>query len=348
MTFFHHLYTLLLDSAPWLVLGLLAAGLIKSFELERGIARWLGGRGFAPVARAAILGAPLPLCSCGVLPAALALRRNGASKGATISFLIATPETGVDSVALSYALLGPLLTVMRPVAAIISAMFAGLLVLGTDPSDHAAPSAPPPACTKTNCCAKPPASPLPVSWRKRMMTGLGYAFGEILDDLALWLGLGLVVAALVQTLIPPASLAAWGGGWPAMLTMLLIGIPMYICATASTPLAAGLMLTGLSPGAALVFLLAGPATNMATLALVRREMGLSALAAYLTGITLGSLAFGFLTDALAHQLGWVAPIPGQAAEWIPTPLAAACALLLLVFALRPAWQDLGRFLGQKD
>lgn len=338
-----HTLELYLDAAPWLLLGLVAAGLIKAWVPHDRMSRWLGGRGLWPVAKAALVGAPLPLCSCGVLPAAIGLHRAGASRGATVSFLIATPETGVDSIAVSYALLGPFLAVVRPIAAIISAMFAGLLTALVPEAAPvrekfqfnvvAAPLNTVGVCNDDCCCHEPVPAP---NWWQRSLGGLRYALTDILDDIAPWLLAGLLVAAAVATFVPPLAMAQWGSGLPAMGLMLLIGIPMYICATASTPLAAGLLLAGISPGTVLVFLLAGPATNVATLALVRRELGRGVLITYLAGIAVASVALGLLTDALVAHFGIdVQAELAAGAEVVPAWLAWASAIVLPVFALRP-------------
>ncbi|MGL6123500.1 MAG: SO_0444 family Cu/Zn efflux transporter, partial [Shewanella sp.] len=411
---------LFLDSAPWLLLGLILAGLLKVFVPMAWMQKQLGGHGFKTVVKAALLGAPLPLCSCGVIPAAVGLRRSGASKAATTSFLVSTPETGVDSIAVSYVLLGPFMAIVRPIAAITSAIVAGLLV-GRDDDDGkpgvksaavgakqegeasvaaccasksvAQPemvkaeavkrccSSTTPAITavKSSCCGHdsvdaPAVEPKPkikmtpmatpslmtgsssvmavggqtmgsvqaIGSVKTMMgsvvkvnaakvesvgsccgsqtaepekivvvkkgaccdssakdaeqvsantagdsccaatqdmatefksqsvlsrigIGLHYAATDLVRDTTLWLLVGLFFAALVQTYVPAGFLAQWGDGILAMLVMVLVSVPMYICATASTPIAAGLLLAGVSPGAVLVFMMAGPATNIATL-----------------------------------------------------------------------------------
>ncbi len=329
---------LYLDAAPWLLLGLIAAGLIKAWLPESLLSRWLGGSGLWPMTRAALIGAPLPLCSCGVLPAALGLHRNGASRSSTISFLIATPETGVDSIALSYALLGPVMAVVRPIAAILSAIVAGLLTaLVPEARPVSLPLPVSSGCSGGTCCSNDLQStatrstPLTTS-----LKGLRYAASDILDDIALWLAIGIVLAGAVTTWIPPQALAAWGSGLPAMLLMLIVGVPMYICATASTPLAAALLLAGLSPGTVLVFLLAGPATNLATLAVVRKEFGTAILATYLLGISLSSIVLGLLLDWLLSSTGLnvIAQI-GEAGEVVPLWLAWISGALLLLLAIRP-------------
>lgn len=330
---------LILDAAPWLLLGLLAAGLIKAWIPEDLIQRWMGGSGLWATTKAALIGAPLPLCSCGVMPAALGLHRAGASRSSTLSFMIATPETGVDSVAVSYALLGPFMTIIRPIAAVLSAVFTGLLVALLPPSVPSAPAAPQPsACGCDSSCASTPApSPSPGPGPGRSLRqGLRYALVDILDDIALWMGVGLLLAGVISTAVPPQALAAWGSGLPAMGLMLVIGIPMYICATASTPLAAAFLLAGLSPGTVLVFLLAGPATNIATLGVLRKEMGPAVLAVYLLGIALSSLGLGLLTDRLAAGVALNVPAQlAEGAELIPAWIGWASALLLMIFAIRP-------------
>ncbi len=338
--FFSNLLDLYLDAAPWLVLGLVAAGLIKAWLPAERLNRWLGGNSFWAVVKAALIGAPLPLCSCGVLPAALGLRRAGASRGTTLSFLIATPETGPDSVALSYALLGPFMAVIRPLAAIISAVFTGFMALFI--RESSLPSLPLGEAAAGSCCssgsctqAEEAAQPgfLGKTWQ-----GITYAFTDILDDLVSWLAIGLLLAALVATLVPPLAMAEWGSGLDAKLLMLLAGVPVYVCATASTPVAAGLLLAGISPGTVLVFLLAGPATNIATIGVIHKEMGRAATMVYLLGISLASIGLGIITDILANVLDIdvVAELKNSGAV-LPLWLAAASGVLLLIMAMRPLW-----------
>ncbi len=331
----HNSLDLYLDAAPWLLLGLIAAGLLKAWLPEGLLNRWLGGRGPWPVAKAALIGAPLPLCSCGVLPAALGLRRGGASQSATVSFLIATPETGVDSIAVSYALLGPVMAIVRPIAAILSAIATGLLTaLVPEAATLPLKTSSAPSCD-SGCCGSTQPAPPPTLGSKTVQ-GLRYAAGDILDDIALWLGIGILLAGVVATWVPPQALAEWGSGLPAMGLMLLVGIPMYICATASTPVAAALLLAGISPGTVLVFLLAGPATNLATLAVLRKEFNNQVLIAYLAGIAVSSIGLGLLLDGLldTFDLSVTAQL-GEGGELIPEWLAWGSAVLLTVLAIRP-------------
>ncbi len=313
---------LYLDAAPWLLLGLVATGLIKAWMPEGALARHLGGEGLGPVLRAALIGAPLPLCSCGVLPAAMEIRRGGASKGATVSFLVATPETGPDSIALSYALLGPFMMVVRPVAAVFSAVVAGLLA-GRAKEDPVAAAAPPPCGASCGAsCANS---------RPGLVAGLRYAFTDALFDIAPWLTAGLIAAGAVVAFVPPMALAAWASGPLALIGMLGAGIPVYVCATASTPIAAGFLLAGVSPGAVLVFMLVGPATNIATIGVVGRDLGRGALMGYLGGIAIGALAAGLATDALVSVFAIdVTAEMAKAAELVPEPLAMAAGVIIVL------------------
>ncbi len=294
-------------SAPWLALGFVMAALMKAFISENMLSKHLGGSSLWDVTKAALIGAPLPLCSCGVVPAALALRASGASKNTTVSFLIATPETGVDSVPLTYGLMGPVMAVIRPVAAICSAIVSGLLV-GADKPQKVDKHSQPDACCETmvkqnkSCCGSEEAIE-PSHWEK-IKTGLSFAFGKLLDDVAIWLLIGLLVAALVQVYLPAGFFESLGDGLMPMVVMAVIGIPMYVCATASTPMAAGFLALGLSPGAVLVFMLLGPASNIGTLMIIKNTLGTRAIVGYLTGSVTVAFAFGFMLNALSIHWGW--------------------------------------------
>lgn len=341
-------WRMLVEAAPYVLLGLLGGGLLKAFLDPEWVARNLGRGRVKPVLKAALWGVPLPLCSCGVLPAAAALKKQGANSGATTAFVIATPESGVDSIAISYALLDPILTLVRPLAAFVTATLAGLAenFLGRDrarfsqtttPVSPAALDLAVPAC---GCCAAPEATlsqgpTAPRGLAAKLRLGLGYALGELWADLALWFLLGLLLAGLVGVLLPGDLLARHlGGGLSAMLLMLLFATPLYVCATASTPIAAALILKGVSPGAALVFLLAGPATNLATLTVLTGLLGRRATAIYLTTIVICAVGLGLAVDWLYALLG-ISPVAmlGQAAELLPEWLGQAGAGLLLILSL---------------
>lgn len=276
------------ESAPFLLIGLLLAGIIRIMVPDKWIENTLGKN--SSVTTAAIIGAPIPLCSCSVIPTAIGIRRAGASKASTASFMVATPETGVDSVGVTLALMGPVMAIARPIAAIVSAIVAGTLVRWWDVETP--PKAEP--ATKS-CCAGKGVKAQPGIVQK-LILAVTYAYGKLLSDFMTWLLIGLFFAALITTFVPDSLLLEYGSGVLAMLVVTLVSIPMYICATASTPIAAGLMLAGVSPGAALVFMLAGPATNIATLMVVKNELGLRSLSAYLLGVIGSALVMGLALD----------------------------------------------------
>lgn len=348
---------ILLDAAPFMLFGFFIAGLMRAFVPSSLVARHFGKGGGGSVIKAAVLGAPLPLCSCSVLPAAAGLRNQGASKGATTSFLVATPETGVDSIAASYALLDPVMTVLRPLAAVFTAILAGLGVNLLDREKNATslPTAanlqptttanlhPPMQQNCNSSCSKDSTSQgqdAPQGFRQRLFGGVAHAFGDLLADIGGWFLLGVLVAGVITALLPDGSLATWlgGGPWP-MIAALVVAVPLYVCATASTPLAAALVLKGLSPGAALVFLLAGPATNAATLTVVGRLLGRRAAAVYVMSIVVASLGLGVLTNWIYDSFGlsttgWLA---GGVQETLG-PVAWISAMALLVMIPVSTWR----------
>jgi len=328
-------WQMLAEAAPYILFGFFVSGLLKGALPDDLVARHLGGSSFTSVLKASVLGIPLPLCSCGVIPAAIGLRRQGAGRGASAAFLVSTPESGVDSMAITYALLDPVMMVLRPVAALLTAMVTGLVINLLPETGVAAPAddaALADACCADDCCAPPAA----LRGFPRLKAGVVYAFGELLRDIGGWLLIGIAVAGVIDALIPDDFFLRLGDNELTMLlAMLLVGIPLYICASASTPIAAALILKGISPGAALVFLLAGPATNAATVTLVARFWGKGTTAVYLVSIAACSLLAGWLTDVLYAASGW--DIAGQvhaAIEAGPRWWEQAAAVLLLVMILR--------------
>jgi uncharacterized membrane protein YraQ (UPF0718 family) len=248
-------WAIFVESSVYLLFGTFVAGLIAVALPQEAITRHLGGGGLKGVAKAALFGIPLPLCSCGVIPAAVSLRRSGASRGSTLAFLISTPETGVDSVAITYALLDPLYTLFRPVAAFTTALVTGGLASLIEREE------PPPAPASEVCqvCENDTGDGHTHSLAEKLGRAVRYGFGDLLGDIALWLVVGLVLAGLITALIPDSFFRTWvGSGIGSMVVMLALGMPIYICATASTPIAAAMIAKGLNPGAALVFLVAGP------------------------------------------------------------------------------------------
>lgn len=296
-------WKILKEAAPYVLFGFFAAGLLKVFIPEKMIVKHLGGNGFRSVFKASLFGVPLPLCSCGVIPVAIGLRKQGASKGATASFLVSVPETGVDSIAITWALLDPLMTVVRPVTAFLTALLTGSLInLLPDQTSRQ------PRQTKSECgCSidldnthgKSEVKPL----LQKLREGVVYAFTELLRDIGGWLMLGVLIAGIISYFVPVDFVGHYlGGEYSSLLIMLAIGIPLYMCASASTPIAAALVLKGLSPGAALVFLLAGPATNAATMTVVAKHLGKAATVVYVTSIAISSLAMGWVVNRI---YGWM-------------------------------------------
>lgn len=339
---------LTLTAAPWLVAGLLMAGLVRALVPTNQLQRLVGGDGFAGISRAAVIGAPLPLCSCGAIPTAIALHRGGAGRGPTTAFLIGTPGIGVDSLAISYALLGPFMMLARATSAVATAISTGITVAltGADrrPATQAATSTPCNAGCNEDCGADPnrtAANRERASLGARLSDGMHYAFVDILDDIAPWLAVGLLLAGVLTGLTTAETLAGIGSGvWP-MLLMAVIGIPLYICATAATPIAAGMLLAGVSPGTALVFLVAGPVTSLATLGVLRREFGVRALTGYLASIIVTTVLLGLATDGLIAGTGLnVAAQSGTAGELLPVWIQVAAALALLTLGIRPLRQRL--------
>ncbi len=295
----------LYEGSLYILIGFFVAGLLHEFLPGDLVSRHLGKNNVRSVLLAALFGAPIPLCSCGVLPAAAELRRKGASRPAVTSFLISTPETGVDSIALTYGLLGPVMAIVRPIAAILSAIVAGMLaivvrddapqiesMLATEPHDH------------DHDHGVEPAPPPDRSLRERGQTILRYGFGSLADELAFWLLIGIALTGLLGALLPNdffSRILGWDRGIVPMLAMVVVGVPLYLCASASTPVATALIAKGLSPGAALVFLLTGPGTNAATIAVVGQLLGRRLLRVYLASIIGVALAAGLLLDAFAFE-----------------------------------------------
>jgi uncharacterized membrane protein YraQ (UPF0718 family) len=274
----------------------------------------------------------------------VSLHKQGANKGAVTSFLISTPESGVDSIAVTYALLDPLLTVIRPVVAFFTAFFAGVLENLTNRESIATIIQPDRTCPVDNCCDGTNC-PSDVHSRhhtffEKLTSGLRFAFTDFWDDLAGSFILGLFLAGIISALLPESFFTSYlGHGLPAMLIMLLAGIPLYVCATASTPIAAALIMKGVSPGAALVFLLVGPATNMAALAILIRTLGVRSTAIYLASIAGCAVMAGLAVDGIYGNMGISAQATvGQMSETVPYSVALAGAVILLFLMIRSYWR----------
>jgi uncharacterized membrane protein YraQ (UPF0718 family) len=323
--------TIVGDSAPYLLLGFALAGVLHvilarfPFLMAR-----LTRPGRRSVLYGALIGVPMPLCSCSVLPAAMGLRRDGASRGATASFLVSVPETDVVSILITYALIGPVMAIYRPIAAFLSALATGFAVdsLRMHGDNRPAVAQPDPACGCEETAGHPHTAPEDAWWKRSFR----YGFIEIFDDIILQLLLGIGIAAALTAWLPPIE--SIGNGTHVVwqyLAMLAIGIPLYVCATASTPVAAGFIAAGISPGAAMVFLLAGPATNVAGLLVLRSEFGPRFLVTYVIAVAVASVVMGIAFDVLASAL----PIPPVTPPlhvqegWPALRIAAAAVFLLL-------------------
>ncbi|MBO7337063.1 MAG: SO_0444 family Cu/Zn efflux transporter [Paludibacteraceae bacterium] len=278
------------EMSPYLLLGFLLAGLMHSFIPGGYYTRFLGKKSFRSVVNAALFGIPLPLCSCGVIPTAMSLRKDGASKGAVASFLVATPQTGVDSIIATFSLMGLPFAIVRPIAALLTAVFGGSMVNLTDNSEENSAT----EGKKHNEEKREHEG----FWHK-LREAVEYAYVEMMEDIGKWLVIGLVVAGLITVFVPADLFAVFKGNTLAsMLLVLCIALPMYLCATGSIPIAVALMMKGLTPGAALVLLMAGPACNFASMLVVKKVLGTRTLVTYLVSIIVGSIAFGYLVDYL--------------------------------------------------
>jgi len=311
------------EMSPYLLLGFLFAGILRVVFPRRVITRYMGKRNFRSVLNASLLGVPMPLCSCGVLPTGIGFYKNGASRGSTISFLISTPQTGVDSMLATYSLLGLPLAIIRPVVALVTGVFGGVLGNAADKKEN----------------VKEGREPGDEETHERSVKEIfRYGFVELLQEISKWLIIGMLVAALLSVLIPGDFFTrSISNEYLAMLLMLAASVPLYICATGSIPIAAVLLMKGLSPGAALVLLMAGPATNIATMAVVGNTMGRRSLWIYLTSIIGGALVFGTIINELIPRDWIMGAIPsvlhGETHEhptrWLQWISSSALVLLII-------------------
>lgn len=298
--------------SPYLLLGFLLAGIIHAFVPAKYFHKYLSRKSFRTVLNAALLGIPLPLCSCGVIPTAMSLRKEGASKGAVTSFLIATPQTGVDSIIATFSLMGLPFAIIRPISAFLIAVAGGTVV---DKLDNEPQPAVPSDSAKGKCCCSNSSGHKHEEHSchchdqktadakddvfSRILEALKYAYVDMMEDIGKWLVVGLFLAGLITTLIPTEYFAVFHENTLAsMLLVLCISIPMYLCATGSIPIAVALMMKGLTPGAALVLLMAGPACNFASMLVIRKVMGTRTMVLYISAIVLGSILMGCLIDWL--------------------------------------------------
>ncbi len=296
--------SLFFDMAPYIMLGIGIAGLLHVILSKDFVARHIGGNNIASVFKAALFGVPLPLCSCGVVPTAVYLKNSGASKAAVTSFLISTPQTGIDSISATWGMLGPVFAVFKAFAALIIGMAGGMADYLLDrKAEKKGPVSGRPGHDYNSVQAEGVTQYRGVSGKTK--EAFNYAFFELLDDIAVNFIIGLAIAAIISIAIPDDFFSGSFLSNPlvSMAVMVIIGIPMYICSTSSIPIAVALIAKGISPGAAYVFLVAGPATNAASLAIIGRALGRKTTIRYLITIISGSLIFGFAMDLIYTQLG---------------------------------------------
>lgn len=312
--------------APYLLFGFACAGLLHSLLPEEKILRHLTGRKMGAFIKATLLGIPLPLCSCGVIPVAAHLRKMGASKGPVLAFIAATPTTGVDSIAATYSLMGGAFTLIRTAADMTAGLLAGFLVniIDPDPDPEVVPS---------------PSETLPRVPGKLSVVAraLEYGFVELVSFTAKWLVIGIVLGGVITTAVPTGWIEAHlSNPILAYLAVVAVAVPMYVCATGSIPIATALVMKGLSPGAGLVFLVAGPATNTATIAFVGGRLGRRSLFIYLGSIVATAVLFGAGLDWFLAISGHHLIFRSDGMSMLPTWLHTSAALVLLLLLLRAA------------
>ncbi len=273
------------EMAIYLVIGLIIAGILHVFFPDELITKHLGQNSFASVLKASLFGIPLPICSCGVIPVATSFRKKGASKGATLSFLISTPQIGTDSFLITYSLIGPIFAFFRIFAAFITAVIAGYTTnILIDKEDKIVENE----------------HSLKISTLKnRLRNMFFFVQKELFGAIANYLLIGIIIATIITILVPENFFQEYlNNQFLSMIIMLLVSIPMYVCATSTTPIAAALMLKGLSPGAGLVLLLAGPATNAITISVITKTLGKTVTIIYLATISIVSVGLGFILNLL--------------------------------------------------
>ncbi len=323
--YLNEIYHLLLEMAPYLLLGFLIAGILKFTLKPATMKKYLGKANLRSVVNASLLGVPMPLCSCGVIPTGVGLHKNGASKGSAVSFLISTPQTGVDSIMITYSLLGLPFAIIRPIAAFITGIVGGAI---TNKVEHETPHAYANSQAQEN---------LPKGWKK-IPAILKYAFIDFMNDIAKWLLIGILIAGLISVLVPDDFFLEYlSNPYLSMLVMLVASVPLYVCATSSVPIAAALIMKGLSPGAALVFLMAGPATNAATISVLGNALGKKTLTVYLSTIIAGSFIAGILLNNFMPESWYVGIMNmGHQHHMLPNWLMLSSAILLsglLIYSL---------------
>lgn len=319
MEYLKNLWELFVDMSFYMIIGLIFTGILHVFVNKNLILKHVGNKTTASVVKASVVGVPLPLCSCGVVPTAIQLGKSGASKGAVVSFLTSTPQTGIDSIIATYGLMGPLFAVYRAIAAFLSGIFSGIMTNILCKNEEATPEKlKPSGCshakaktkscgcsqakaeTKSCGCSHAKAETVNLSFIEKLKSVFSYGFGKFLDEIAEHFVIGLLVAALISTLLPEQWFSNFTNPILNMIMMLIIGTPMYICSTASIPIALTLIAKGISPGAAFVFLFAGPVTNIASVTILYKALGKKALIIYLASVAVCAVTFGLILDFIIN------------------------------------------------
>ncbi len=321
------LWELTLEMSPYLLLGFLIAGILYIYFPKDKVTKYLGKNNLKATLNAALIGVPLPLCSCGVIPTGISFYKSGASKGSSVSFLISTPQTGVDSILATYSLLGLPLAVIRPVIALITGVAGGLITNSVENHHNTIPGQNISESDSRN-----------ERKRNKFSKMMHYAFVEFLQDISKWLIIGLLLAALMAVLIPDDFFTNYmANEYLSMSIVLLASIPLYVCATGSVPIAAVLLMKGLSPGAAIVFLMAGPATNAATITVIGKVLGRKTLLSYLFSIIGGAIIFGILVNEFLPREWFTTHIvhihDEHGSHLLPHWLKVASSILLIAFLI---------------
>ena len=308
----------LAEMSPYLLFGFLAAGILSVFISQRLVEKHLGGGGVWPLLKASLFGIPLPLCSCSVIPVAMSLRKHGAGKGATVSFLLSTPQSGADSFFVTLSLLGPIFAIFRPVVTFITGIIGGSLVQVFE-KDGRGETKERDKCEE-QCCAE--------SKDNVLVRAAKYGFVALPKDIGKAMLVGLLVATVISVVVPDDFFAEkLGTGLGAMILMMFLGIPVYVCATASVPVAAALIMKGLTPGAALVFLMTGPATNAAAFVMIWKVLGPKTSIIYILTVAGCALGAGLLLDSIAGGVSF--DIVSRASWMLPGYIKHVSAVVLL-------------------
>lgn len=325
MDFFKALWEYIVLSAPYLLFGFLASGVLREYFNVDWIKKNLGSKGVGSIFKASAFGVPLPLCSCAVIPAAVTLKKQGASNAATSSFLISTPESGVDSIMMTYGVMDFPMTIIRPISAFMTAFIAGIGQHFFNNESVVIEEK-----EKSACCSKSKIAK--ASLPNRLKRVWDFSTNELVEDIAGWLTIGLICGALINFAVP-AELFAYGNGIIGKLIILGIGIPFYICASASTPIAASMVMKGMSPGTALIFLLVGPATNVANLAVLQKYIGKKGVIINIIAIAIVSFALSYIVDGLYSYYSWEVSFAISEAHVHAAPLWHQAMGVYLVFLL---------------